>query len=278
MQANLVFRGRRWGRRVGAALYTDAHGIDVPRRAQWSGGVESMGIGTSVGLGDDLGGFIPTSLPGCVLWLRSDMGVTTGATFTWADQSGNANNATQATAAKQPTYVTSGGGGNRPYLSFPGAGGAHSLVTASVVANQAMEYFVAARSTSSNPAQGNYILDDGNNNNILDQAAGGNSLLQYDGGSVTNGVTLTINQDFIVDSYFNGAPSQQQLNGGAAVSGGNPGTNISALAMTIGNWHGLTNEWGGFIYEIVVFSRQLTTAERLLMSRYMGALYAVTVP
>ncbi len=36
-------------------------------------------------------------------WYRGDAGVTTGATFTWADQQGIAN-ATQGTAANQPSY------------------------------------------------------------------------------------------------------------------------------------------------------------------------------
>lgn len=38
--------------------------------------------------------------------VQSDKGVTTGATFTWADQSGNNKHYTQATAAKQPTLTT----------------------------------------------------------------------------------------------------------------------------------------------------------------------------
>lgn len=41
-----------------------------------------------------------------MFWLRGDLGVTAGATFTWADQSGNSRYASQSTAASQPTVTS----------------------------------------------------------------------------------------------------------------------------------------------------------------------------
>jgi len=49
------------------------------------------------------GGIGTTNL---MFWLRGDAGITTGATFTWADQSGQSRNSTQSTAADQPTVTT----------------------------------------------------------------------------------------------------------------------------------------------------------------------------
>jgi|GEM_PF-4493780 hypothetical protein len=49
------------------------------------------------------GGIGTTNL---MFWLRGDAGITTGATFTWADQSGQGRNSVQATAADQPTVTT----------------------------------------------------------------------------------------------------------------------------------------------------------------------------
>jgi hypothetical protein len=49
------------------------------------------------------GGIGPTHL---MLWLKGDAGVTIGATFTWADQSGHGRNGVQSTAAAQPTVTT----------------------------------------------------------------------------------------------------------------------------------------------------------------------------
>ena len=41
-----------------------------------------------------------------MFWLRGDAGITTGATFTWADQSGQGRNSVQSTAIDQPTVTT----------------------------------------------------------------------------------------------------------------------------------------------------------------------------
>jgi hypothetical protein len=58
---------------------------------------------------------------GSVLWLKADAGVTTsGSNVTaWADQSGNGNNVSQATAANQPTLETNFFGTN-PGILFNG--------------------------------------------------------------------------------------------------------------------------------------------------------------
>jgi hypothetical protein len=58
----------------------------------------------------DVGGWgpwRPTRIPGCVLWLRADLGVTlvSGKVSAWADQSGMGNHFTQATGADQMAYV-----------------------------------------------------------------------------------------------------------------------------------------------------------------------------
>ena len=62
------------------------------------------------------GGFSPASLPGLKLWLDAAQitGLNDGdAVTTWADLSGNGNNATQATGSKKPTWKTT-------YVDFDG--------------------------------------------------------------------------------------------------------------------------------------------------------------
>lgn len=62
----------------------------------------------------------PASLPGLVLWLQADRGVTQAGTVTaWADQSGNANNYAFSTAA--PAYSATGWQGTKPGVTFTGA-------------------------------------------------------------------------------------------------------------------------------------------------------------
>src|SRR5271169_4249375 len=71
----------------------------------------SLGLGLGLGFGSQPG-FLPTDLPGCMLWLRASAGITiaTGVSA-WADQSGKGQNATQGSGAAQPAYVASGIGG-----------------------------------------------------------------------------------------------------------------------------------------------------------------------
>jgi hypothetical protein len=66
--------------------------------------------------------FSPSDLTGLGLWLRSDVGVTlNGATVSkWADQSGQGNDFTQATAPNQPTLVPQALNG-MPVVQFDGA-------------------------------------------------------------------------------------------------------------------------------------------------------------
>lgn len=77
-------------------------------------------------------GVLPNNIGGLQLWLKADAGVfsdagvtpaTNGATVQqWNDQSGNGNNATQATAANRPTYQTGLPGFNSlPAITFNGA-------------------------------------------------------------------------------------------------------------------------------------------------------------
>lgn len=53
--------------------------------------------------------FTPATIPGLLLWLEADMGITlNGSTVSaWADQSGQGNHATQATGGIQPEFIAS---------------------------------------------------------------------------------------------------------------------------------------------------------------------------
>lgn len=63
--------------------------------------------------------FVPLDIASLKLWLRADLGVTLNgaAVSAWADQSGLANNCSQTSAIRQPTFVASGLG-EQPHLSF----------------------------------------------------------------------------------------------------------------------------------------------------------------
>lgn len=66
---------------------------------------------------------LPSRLPGCKLWLRSDLGITFGAGGTvsnWADQSKNGNDVAQATGANRPTWTANQVNG-LPTIDFDGS-------------------------------------------------------------------------------------------------------------------------------------------------------------
>ena len=94
----------------------------------WStdgGGDRSQDFGTRENVGNEpvLTVTFITSTPGGVsgasIWLKANQGVTTGATLTWADQSGNNRNGVQSTATNQPTVSPSAFNFN-PALTFDG--------------------------------------------------------------------------------------------------------------------------------------------------------------
>lgn len=66
---------------------------------------------------------VPTGLPGCCLWLRSDLGLTvnsSNAVSQWADQTGNGNHASQGTGSQQPIWTPNSVNG-LPTLNFDGS-------------------------------------------------------------------------------------------------------------------------------------------------------------
>lgn len=66
--------------------------------------------------------WVPTDIGGCVLWLRSDLGVTkdgSSLVSLWADQSGNGNDAAQATAIRRPIWTANQLNG-QPGIMFDG--------------------------------------------------------------------------------------------------------------------------------------------------------------
>ena len=89
--------------------------------------------------------FVPSSISGLVLWLDANVGVThvANAISDWADQSGSANNATQATAAQKPTLGTDSVTG-RKQVTFDGANRMQIIDSNSLDLTTGMSVFIAA--------------------------------------------------------------------------------------------------------------------------------------
>lgn len=137
-----------------------------------------MGIGIGLGFPFALGGrpstFSPTSVSGLRLWLRADLGITTGATFTWADQSGNGCDFTQATGAAQPTVLSGGGPNSQNAIRFDGVDDylqrSTSIGTFGVNADSqrvdAHVFIVGRMRTGTASNEGVFVCNDGTNSDF----------------------------------------------------------------------------------------------------------------
>src|SRR5262249_5516238 len=96
------------GDEEGDATPTAGAGVDAPSPDAGDAAPEA-----------DAAPFSPSQLPGLVLWLAADTGVTNagGTVSAWGDGSGKANHAAQPTAANQPTFLPNGVHGH-PALAF----------------------------------------------------------------------------------------------------------------------------------------------------------------
>lgn len=183
----------------------------------------------------------------------------------WADQSGLLNNFLQATATLQPTYV---GGAARPHLYF-GSNNIY-LVNSTLALNQPCEVFVAAQLTSVSGAVKvlTSFSSTGNINSFYTNGGNPSTLTQYANAAAVNGVVLTANADFVTDGFFNGASSQQILNGGAPVTGGNPGT-TNGTGGSIGYEPGGAS-WIGRVYGVLTYNQAVSVANRALLNAFMA--------
>jgi Concanavalin A-like lectin/glucanases superfamily len=231
--------------------------------------------------------FTPASLSGLRLWLRSDMGITlNGSTVSaWDDQSGNGNNATQGTAANQPTYQATGYPGSKPGVLFDGADdfliadGMAAVLTgsdvpytaylrASVVTNADESFFSAGNSASDDPV----IM-------VNSQATGAVRLFRrnaVDGTTIDLVTTQTISTGNAhrIGDIFTGTARTCRLDG-AATSVNNTACDVPSFTVnqfTLGCLRRIATS--GFLNfklaEIVIYNRALNASEQALLESYLA--------
>lgn len=224
--------------------------------------------------------FVPTNLPGCVLWLRADLGISIGTGVSaWADQSGTGDpnkNVSQATGAKQPVYISSTAGfNNRPTLQFTAAN-TSTLRSGvwSVAPSQPITWIVAASQSS---ALAQYMVD-GLSNNVMG-IVWRPDLTEFEldaGAGLMTGASTYQAGPLVYGAVFNGASSAIYINNsqtaaatGSAGTGPSTGMNIGAAGG------GAANPFSGNIAEIVAYTGTLTPAQSLAVFSYMGSRYGI---
>ncbi|HZY80280.1 MAG TPA: LamG-like jellyroll fold domain-containing protein [Cyclobacteriaceae bacterium] len=230
-----------------------------------------------------------------VLWLKADAGTNTttnfGAVSSWTDASGNSNNASQPTAAKQPLYST-GLINGMPALFFDNTSGANYD-----------EMFVADNSNLDNTA-GLTILTvsrpisiDGNARAVISKRVGVGDQQSYtmffyasnrmhfdvdgNGNRFLSNTVFQAGRDYMVSLLFDGAlvstsRSKVYVNETLDITATETSAAIPDFAstLTIGSMNpGDNRPFGGYIAEIIIYRKALNTPERIIAHNYLMAKY-----
>ncbi|MCK6691630.1 MAG: FG-GAP-like repeat-containing protein, partial [Thermoanaerobaculia bacterium] len=240
---------------------------------------------------DVLWRYIPA--PGCVanslsLWLKADVGLTTGSTLTWEDQSWSDNLASQSVAGNQPVLNSNAINFN-PSLVFDNNGNDFLNVASPALPTGNISYsvFGVARTTilTGGAFAYNYIYVEGNNagnqrvsvgryNGVMSQANYLNDL---------NNGTLATNTPYILRYTRNsaGGARANSLNGVQVASDVNTGLNKTDIAgyPRVGNTTAGAGEesWDGDISEVIVYQGILTPAQYQRIESYLAVKYGITM-
>ena len=253
-----------------------------------AGSVPSAHLKIWVRGGDRAGDFIPRHLPGCVLWLRSDLGVVTAAgtnISTWTDQSGSGN--TASTGPTSPTYNTSGGvlglprvttaAGSSEYMlgNFATNVTAHTLFAVLGYASPLDNYASFAGTDATSAVNSGFAQFSETPTGIVGRAGSGGAFA-----SANTSDTSSIGAPGI---YSTAADSNASVD--LFVNGVSKATAATTFALTscpkyilFGLGLPLQYNFIGDAYEFVLFNRVLGATERALVHRYLGVRYGIAVP
>lgn len=208
------------------------------------------------------------------LWLKADAiaGLTNGATIqTWADSSGATNNATQATAAYRPAFMTNVVHG-KPVVRFDGTNDSFTFQNNPVNGATQAEAFVVLKASADQPTANRALWGFGSS-----------------GSSTYPNTAGLINEDFGSTTVRNlGDPAQpldqfHLYNVSAKTNDWSARINGVSLCTTHTNSFGVWNPptlgmasyyFAGDLAEVLIYSRTLTEEEKDAVGRYLNGKYA----
>ena len=223
--------------------------------------------------------FLPNALQGLALWLKADAGVTlAGSNVTsWADQSGNGNNATSPTTP--PTFISSSIN-SKPAISFNNDGSWMRIPPNSIGNSGNITVFVVIDYTS-----GGIILNKG------DGAAfegtewemapqNGFGYVRNDDGDFSWNVVVFTPSGLSLITMITTSGITELLNNNASEGNSSNATPINAISQYIGiggggTEGGTTAALNAKIPEIIIYNRAITTPERQQVEAYLNEKYAI---
>lgn len=236
-----------------------------------------MGLATALAQAS-VGGsvFSPAQLQSLLtLWVYGGAGISPagGPVATWADQSGNGHNLTQATGTKQPTFNATGAPNNLPCVT---ADGVTQFLSGTVPLTQPYEVFAVAKWVSG--TAGTLMDGNGGNNARCWQGSSGTLDFSTDASTDTIGhISLTLTAWSRLNIQVNGTTSAGSW--GATpfvqISGTGAGT-VSATSLFLyifGN--GSADPGNISIAEFIVCNQILSAANRALFTGYLQSKYGI---
>jgi hypothetical protein len=229
-------------------------------------------------------GFSPPAIPGCVLWLdatdSNTFTLSAGNVTAWRDKSGNGANGTANTPI---VYNANGLGTGYPALTFTGTQWVSGAVSVTV---NTMTIFNVFSMNSTSPFAARVLslaateTNDFNNNSyvgILRQSS--TNMGPYRNGTYTQAVT-PYSTRLMNTTYFDGTNQYTATNAGTVTSNASSGA-FAISAYRVANSTSSTDPNGplnGFVGEVIVYDRMLTTAQRQAVEGYLAFRWGLTLP
>jgi hypothetical protein len=188
----------------------------------------------------------------------------------WNDQSGNSNNAVQATGENQPLWLDNQLNG-QPTLRFDGQPYVHSdfLRTAPFTLVQPETIFMAFNMKQNV----NGYITDGNTLNTMilyentggiDPYAGAHGAINYD---------VPVDSFFIITGHFSGVDSYIQVNNGTPVIGDAGTSNAGGFTIGASGDNGYAAKVD--VAEILIYDHSVTDSEKNQVLSYLNSKYSI---
>jgi len=228
--------------------------------------------------------FVPPLIPGCVFWIRADLGITpvTSLNVTgWADQSGSNDPNKDLVSGVNPALVLADANyNNQPTVNFAGSAymttpsWATQLVqpnTWVIVGNPGRAGFLQVAIESNDKVSGQDIS----------QTAGNDVQIFTSSGFVSSSTMPTPG---VILAEFDGATSNIYVNSVTAPTAGTVGVGgtTGQASLTLGSsdiaWNpaGL-NFWDGKFAEVIAYNAILTANQKGLLRSYLRGRYGMTI-
>jgi hypothetical protein len=216
--------------------------------------------------------------------LMSFVGTSSGYVKTWYDQSGNGNDASQATTTAQPLIVSAGVLNilnGHSSLNFNGTAAYLTNSTVSVAGTTMSALAVANQTSSANTHSRLFSIwkngqanDSGNTFSSEFEMDNTTGKLHIHRNNTGTGISTSSSTSFQASDVFDGTNGTIYLNGTASSSMGSTGNfGIDRFCIGWSPQQSSTELWSGNISEVILYSTALSSANRQSLERNQGYYY-----